>query len=133
MPNKPLKNDAPKAARVLAAALGIMNIYETERRVMRMLASLQGGYLGVEHYNLDIGKRLEKTNFPISVREFQSVVRALGEKGLVASVFERLDGSLVALTAEGRKLMEAEGFVFNVELVEKTRTLFKEWLCKAEM
>src|SRR5262245_15540631 len=101
-----------------------MSIYEIERRVMRILASLQGGYLGIDNYSPEIGRQLENTNWPISVGEFRSVVRALEEKGLVASIVERLDGSLVALTAEGRKIVEAEGFMFNLELVEKTRTLF---------
>jgi hypothetical protein len=44
-----------------------------------------------------------------------------------------LDGVLIALTAEGRTLMEAEGIVFEKEQVEKTQRLFRTWLCEAKI
>src|SRR5688572_31013870 len=100
-----------------------MNIYETERRAMRILAALKGGYLSLDAYTRDVGKRLEVTEFPLSEGEFKALVRALEDKGLVASILERLDGLLITLTAEGRRLMEAEGAVFDSKNIEKTRTL----------
>jgi DNA-binding transcriptional ArsR family regulator len=110
-----------------------MNIYVPERRVMRILAALKGSHLALDDYNESVRKRLERSNFPLPKDEFRRLVRALEEKGLVASVFERLDGSLIALTVEGRKHMEAEGVVFDPAAVKRTRALFKEWLCKADM
>jgi hypothetical protein len=110
-----------------------MNIYETERRVLRMLAALKGGHLNLDGYDLNLGKKLEGTEHPLSEREFKVVVKALEEKGLVASILERLDGHLIALTAEGRQLMEAEGIAFDTEQVGKTRALFLEWRCRASI
>ena len=62
-----------------------------------------------------------------------ALARDLEQKGLVASILERLDGVLIALTAEGRKVMEAEGSVFDESSVEKKRTLFRGRISKAEM
>lgn len=110
-----------------------MNVYPTEMRALRLLASLRGGYLHLDSYDRAVGQRLEKTHFPLSRSELNSLIRALEEKGLVASVLERLDGQLVALTVEGRSLMEAQGATFDAADVEKTRARFNEWLCKANM
>jgi hypothetical protein len=56
-----------------------MNLYETERRVLRMLAALNGGPISRDTYDRDVGKRFEKTEFPISRREFAVIVRSLEE------------------------------------------------------
>jgi hypothetical protein len=110
-----------------------MNIYVPERRLMKMLAALKGSPLVLDGYDESVGKRLERSSFPLSREEVRTLARSLEEKGLVASIFERLDGLLIALTAEGRKLMEAEGALFESGSLERTRTLFKEWLCKGNI
>lgn len=110
-----------------------MNLYESELRVLRMLAKLKGSYLGLDDYSEATGRRLEQTNFPLPKAELCSLVKGLEEKGLAASILERLDGLRVALTAEGRKLMSAEGAVFDKNEVEHTRNIFRAGLCKSEM
>lgn len=110
-----------------------MNIDLRERRVMRMLAAMRGNALAIESYDERLGKELEGSNFPLSVHEFRTLGRVLEEKGLVASVLERLDGLLIALTTEGRKLMEIDGAVFDPAAVERTRSRFKEGACTAAM
>src|SRR3546814_1478426 len=80
---------------------------------MRMLAKLEGGYLHIDRYGPSVAARLEKTNFPLEASELQKLLRILESDGMVASIFERLDGLLYALTAKGRAVMEAEGFIFN--------------------
>ena len=110
-----------------------MNIYVPEHRVMKMIAALKGSPLGLDSYDESVGKRIEGSSFPLSQSEVRALARSLEEKGLVASIYERLDGLLIALTLEGRKFMEAEGAVFDAGSLERTRTLFKEWLCKADI
>src|SRR3546814_9084315 len=80
-----------------------------------------------------VAARLEKTNCPLEASELQKLLRILESDGMVASIFERLDGLLYALTAKGRAVMEAEGFIFNAAEVAKTRTLFEGWQCKEPM
>lgn len=104
-----------------------------EMRALKLLAALRGGYLQLDSYDQAVGQRMERSNFPLSRSELSSLIRGLEEKGLVASVLERLDGPLVALTAEGRKLMETEGVSFDPVAVESTRSRFREWLCRANM
>lgn len=110
-----------------------MNIYEPERRVLRILAALKGGYLHLEMYDEKVGARLESTNFPLSQSDLWKLAKALEEKGLVASILERLDGLLIALTATGRAVMVSEGATFDAAVVANTRKLFEGGLCKAEM
>src|SRR4051794_2773493 len=110
-----------------------MSIYGPEHRVMRMLAALKGGPLALDDYDESVGKKLERSNFPLSQDEVRTLVRSLAEKGLVTSIFERLDGFLIALTVDGRKLMEGEGAVFDAASLERTRTLFKEWRCAGQI
>lgn len=107
-----------------------MTIEARELRVLRILAALRGHYLALDTYGEVIG---QKTGFPLSKREFWELARELEKKGLVASVLERLDGLLIALTVSGRKLMEAEGAQFDVKDLEKTRRVFASWRCEAEM
>lgn len=87
----------------------------------------------LDRYDEKVGARLERTNFPLTQQELWKIAKALEEKGLVASVLERLDGLLIALTASGREVMAAEGAAFEAELVAGTRKLFEGGLCKAEM
>src|SRR3546814_10965543 len=82
---------------------------------MRMLAKLEGGYLHIDRYGPSVAARLEKTNFPLEASELQKLLRILESDGMVASIFERLDGLLYALTAKGRAVMEAEGFIRSEE------------------
>src|SRR3546814_5304550 len=108
-------------------------IHTRDLRAMRMLAKLEGGYLHIDRYGPSVAARLEKTNFPVEASELQKLLRILESDGMVASIFERLDGLLYALTAKGRAVMEAEGFIFNAAEVAKTRTLFEGWQCKEPM
>jgi len=97
-------------------------------KVLKMLAAQEGGALALDQYeDRDFGRyRLKKAE----------AVPALGrlvEEGLVATIYERLDGPMYALSQEGRKIMADRGYSFDGVRIEKTRKLFREWLCKTPL
>jgi len=105
----------------------------SELQVMRMLSNLEGRYLYMERYVPSMVASLEQPEFQLSASELHKILRKLEAEGMVASVCEQLNGLLFALTQDGRKLMSAEGFLFNAEHVGQTRALFEKWHCKESM
>lgn len=106
---------------------------EQEMRAMRILAKLSGWTLAFDAYDPIPGRNSEGSHFPLSKDALQNALRSLEVDGLVASIYERLDGPLYALTAEGRKRMEEEGFRFDPAHITRTQQLFKSYLCRAEI
>jgi hypothetical protein len=58
---------------------------------------------------------------------------ALSADRLTTSVFERLEGQVWALTELGRRVLQSQGFVFDLEEVERTRNFFKTHLSDASL
>ena len=100
-------------------------IMHTER-ALRMLATLEGDYFSPDFYN----GNWEGEEFPPSKEELVSALQSLKSQGLVASIFERLDGPCYALSEKGRKQMQEEGFLFSEKKLSETRRTFKSWLCE---
>ena len=94
---------------------------------LRMLAALKGGYFCFDRdpfrWEIEVPRP--------SKQELMEALYSLETAGLVASIYERLDGPCYALSEQGRRKMEAEGFLFSEEKLSQTRRLFKEWLCEA--
>lgn len=104
-----------------------------ETRALRILAKLAGWTLAIDTYDPIPGRNSEGSNFPLPKSAVVNALRSLEGDGLVASIYERLDGPQYALTAKGRKLMEEEGFRFDQAHVARTQQLFRSYLCKAEV
>ena len=92
---------------------------------IQMLAHLKGGVLALDMLGHP-SQRLPE----LSVQELEVALRGLVSEGLVASIFERLDGPLFTLSERGRKEMLAQGCTFDENAVERTRELFEAYFCK---
>jgi hypothetical protein len=86
-----------------------------ERRVLRILAARGGAPLRLDYED---PAKIEKTNFPLSRHEIDTLLRSLEKKGFVDGVLERLDGPIYSLTTRGWALMQEEGFTFTAEAPE---------------
>ena len=97
----------------------------TPRQIaLRLLADKKGCFIAPAS--------LERQFFQASGLEQTELIAALREleaEGLVCSIYERLDGSLFALTAIGREIMTSEGCSFDEVNVASTRRLFEDALC----
>ena len=98
-------------------------------RAARILAKMKGRALAIDCYV----QTLEGGPFPLSNGELQSALEALQAVGLTTSVFERLEGQMWALTELGRRMLQSQGFVFDLEEVERTRNLFRTHLSDASL
>jgi hypothetical protein len=94
--------------------------------VLIILAKLNGAYLTIDMYDHPAVKKSNR----LSHEEVLSSLKILVSEGLVASIFERLDGPLYALSEKGRQIMVQRGFEFDLAKIEKTRSLFSAYLCK---
>ena len=87
---------------------------------------MKGGWLPIDTYS----GAAEGGPFPLSAHDLEAALKCLEADGLVASIYERLDGLLYALSQKGRLRMEGEGFRFSDDELNRTRRLFASWLCK---
>jgi len=93
-------------------------------RAAQILAKMSGRVLATDNYQPGQDGHL----FPLSKSELQLALRALEVAGLAASVLERLEGRMWALTERGRRLAESQGFIFDPAEIERTRELFSAHL-----
>ncbi len=90
-----------------------------------MLARLKGGILTLDMYGHPSQGKCE-----LSAQELETALRVLVSEGLVASIYERLDGPLFSLSELGRTEMQTHGYEFDEKTVERTRQLFIANFCK---
>ncbi len=98
---------------------------QSRAQVLCMLANLKGGSL-----ILDMFEHPSVQNCSLSKDEVQRALRELQAEGLVASIYERLDGPLFTLSKAGREAMASEGFEFEEDRIRRTQDLFNAYFCK---
>ena len=94
-------------------------------QVLCMLANLRGGSL-----NLDMYEHPAVKDCSLSKDEVVRALKGLHAEGLVASIYERLDGPLFTLSKAGREAMASEGFEFDGDSLRRTQELFNAYFCK---
>lgn len=96
--------------------------------VLKILAAKKGAFIAPASHDCQLvnAKGLKQVELIETLRELEG-------EGLVASIYERLDGPLFALTVAGREAMGANGCSFDPAQLDNTRRIFEEALCSKPM